>query len=233
MPTVSKPPATDNGGERGKGSGKETRVTGPRKIVLDTLAAHGGVIEDPDGQATIKLFEAMGRDDITIKALQNSLGKMTERGLVVRDVRGKRTYSISLPDQPRGREASRGSASATRGRARRAPVDRSGSEGIDYAALATALLTRIAEILAAGDPSQMADVLERLGEQTERTQHQARKLLEMAEELGQARSQRDELQGKLAVLESNVRAILKGDQVPDTRALRELERWIAAPPKRR
>lgn len=215
------------------------RMTGPRQIILDTIAANGGVIEDPDGQATVKLFEAMGRDDITIKALQNSLGKMQDRGLVVRDVRGKRTYAIALPGDLDARAAEmveeRGARDTPRDLTRdtqpAGPAE--SSDGIDYAQLATALLNRCAEILAAGDPSQMNDLLERLGEQTATTQTQARKLMDMAEDMVAVTRERDSLRERNRQLEANVAAVLKGDKAGNTTALRELERFISAKPTRR
>ena len=164
-----------------------------RDRVRDYLVA-AGPVEEASGQATAILRSAIdyGGSDVGFSQL---LSAMEQRGEIERDIRGKRTYRIAAVSRAGagsgdgaregrhavGVSAQAGEAALQRG-AHAAPSD------IDYEALAAALLTRVADVLAGGTPADrpagalLAD-LQRLTE--ERDQLQA-KVAEIEDRLARA-----------------------------------------------
>lgn len=67
---------------------------GVRESVLEYLYAEGGEVLDSSGRATGKIAEAVGAG----RNATNVLGQLDSEGLVEREVRGKRTYSIKLTE---------------------------------------------------------------------------------------------------------------------------------------
>ena len=84
-----------------------------RQRILDYLAAQGGSVESSEGRGlTRQMAEAVGYDDLS--TLNAMLTRMEREGVIVRDVRGRRTFRISLaptgPERRRKRQRSGGSA---------------------------------------------------------------------------------------------------------------------------
>jgi hypothetical protein len=73
------------------------RMTRERMAVLTALEDAGGSIYDPTGGATNKLAALCGREE-GIRSFTGTLARMTEEGLIVREVNGRRTLRIALPD---------------------------------------------------------------------------------------------------------------------------------------
>ncbi len=75
------------------GPRKELKLGGAQRDVLTWLADHNGVITDHQGGCTAFIAEDLEKSSTQVSSI---LGVLTARGLVARDVRGKRTYRISL-----------------------------------------------------------------------------------------------------------------------------------------
>jgi hypothetical protein len=86
-----------------KRSAIRRRAVGTRDKVTTHLAAVGEVA-DPAGMASTRLAEAVGYPGSSV-AFAQLLSGMERDGLIVREVRGKRTYRITLPGGPSVREA--------------------------------------------------------------------------------------------------------------------------------
>jgi hypothetical protein len=72
------------------------RAVGTRDRIISHLTAAGD-IADPTGMASTKLAEAVGYPGSSV-AFAQLLSGMERDGLIVREVRGKRTYRITLPE---------------------------------------------------------------------------------------------------------------------------------------
>ena len=72
------------------------RAVGTRDRIISHLTAVGD-ITDPAGMASTKLAEAVGYPGSSV-AFAQLLSGMERDGLVAREVRGKRTYRITLPE---------------------------------------------------------------------------------------------------------------------------------------
>ncbi|HEX6452267.1 MAG TPA: hypothetical protein VF060_22760 [Trebonia sp.] len=72
------------------------RAVGTRDRIISHLTAAGD-ITDPTGMASTKLAEAVGYPGSSV-AFAQLLSGMERDGLIVREVRGKRTYRITLPE---------------------------------------------------------------------------------------------------------------------------------------
>ncbi|MHB8671756.1 MAG: LexA family transcriptional regulator [Acidimicrobiales bacterium] len=69
--------------------------TDRRDAILEFLAAQGGTIESDTGRGlTAQIADAAGYDDLS--TLNAMLARLEQEGVIDRDVRGKRTYAITL-----------------------------------------------------------------------------------------------------------------------------------------
>ena len=145
------------------------KAVGTRDRVVAWLAANGDVYE-PRGMASTALARTVGYPG-TSTAFAQLLSGMERSGLISRDIRGKRTYQVSLIDAGWRRAQARGAeqahprewrASGDAGTSR-APSPSSGrpdeapdkvSDVLDYDALAHRILVQVARRLAAVPSSQ-------------------------------------------------------------------------------
>jgi hypothetical protein len=140
------------------GDGKKVarkRATGTREHVV-TYLAESGAVYDKDGLASNRLAAAVGYPGSSV-AFAQLLSGMERSGLIKRDVRGKRTYRISLGDVtgvgPIGR--ARVVEQAAKASARSSGTD--GAEPMpgadfDYDELARRLLIQVVRRLASTEP---------------------------------------------------------------------------------
>jgi len=135
------------------------RATGTREHVV-TYLAQTGALYDKDGMASTRLAAAVGYPGSSV-AFAQLLSGMERSGLIRREVRGKRTYRISLGDVEGFGPASRartmepgaspaGAAGAIAGVAAVAG-DHNGGD-FDYDELARRLLIQVVRRLAAAEP---------------------------------------------------------------------------------
>src|SRR3954447_19530569 len=83
-----------------------------RQRILDHLAAQGGRITSPDGRGlTAQLAAAAGYRDLGV--LNAMLSRLESEGVIRRDIRGRRTFSITL-----ARRGGRSTATATKSTAK-------------------------------------------------------------------------------------------------------------------
>ncbi len=139
------------------GVGKMTvrkRAVGTREHIVTYLA---GVHElfDAHGMASTQLAAAVGYPGSSV-AFAQLLSGMERSGLIQRDVRGKRTYRISLGDAGLG-DADLGDAeiagTGTAGLAGTEAINgTAGTAGFDYDELARRLLVQLVRRLAAAEP---------------------------------------------------------------------------------
>lgn len=88
--------------------------TDRRDAILHFLAAQGGTIESDTGRGlTAQIADAAGYDDLS--TLNAMLARLEQDGLIERDVRGKRTYGITLKGKGGSPERGRRPAPKTRG----------------------------------------------------------------------------------------------------------------------
>jgi hypothetical protein len=151
------------------GDGKKAtrkRATGTREHVV-TYLAESGALQDKDGLASNRLAAAVGYPGSSV-AFAQLLSGMERSGLIKREVRGKRTYRITLGDvagfgpvrRARAVEqvaAAQGLAEAVApgGGAERGGAERGGPErggDFDYDELARRLLIQVVRRLAASEP---------------------------------------------------------------------------------
>jgi hypothetical protein len=153
-----------------KRTGGRRRAVGTRDRVVAHLAAVT-VIADQGGMASTRLAEAVGYPGSSV-AFAQLLSGMERDGLIEREVRGKRTYRITLAD---GVETAAAAARAN-GAVRAAGIRPAGISGVraetsaaalpagvDYDELARRLLVQVVRRLAAtpGDLEQTVAGLER------------------------------------------------------------------------
>src|SRR3954463_1446557 len=85
-----------------------------RERIVDYIAAEGGRITSPDGRGlTSRLAAAAGYRDLGV--LNAMLSRLESEGVIRRDIRGRRTFSISL-----ARRGGRTTAAATKSTAKKA-----------------------------------------------------------------------------------------------------------------
>ena len=152
------------------GDGKKVarkRATGTREHVVTYLADSGDLF-DKDGMASTRLAAEVGYPGSSV-AFAQLLSGMERSGLIKREVRGKRTYRISLGDvdgvgpAPRARSlradlgAAAAAAAAAAGLSGAADLGGSGGSGgsgvdFDYDELARRLLIQVVRRLAAAEP---------------------------------------------------------------------------------
>lgn len=110
----------------------------PRDLVMSRLKAMGEV-SDPGGRASAVLAEATGYTGSSA-AFAQLLSGMERAGLIKREIRGKRTYRITMAP---GAVAARDPGSADSGSGGGAAA-RGAASGIDYEELARRLLAEVA-----------------------------------------------------------------------------------------
>ncbi len=135
------------------GDGKKVvrkRATGTREHVV-TYLAESGELYDKDGMASTRLAAAVGYPGSSV-AFAQLLSGMERSGLIKREVRGKRTYRISLGDVE-------GVGPVRRAQSLRADVppfagvaDGLANGEFDYDELARRLLIQVVRRLAAAEP---------------------------------------------------------------------------------
>ena len=91
------------------------RAVGTRDRIISHLAA-GGDITDPTGMASTRLAEAVGYPGSSV-AFAQLLSGMERDGLIRREVRGKRTYHITLPEGVAAARAAKAAGQASPGAA--------------------------------------------------------------------------------------------------------------------
>lgn len=167
-----------------------------RRRIVDHLTQHGPV-RDASGRATALLKEAVGYEGSDTGFTQ-LVSAMAKSGALVREVRGKRTYRLSL--NPNGHPTG---PSTT---ARVVKDDSSGETLMDYDELAAALLARVTRILSApADGSESASWAKRRLEQLE-TKNTAlqRDVARAKAELEAVVLERDALRGQLDAAQHNL-----------------------------
>ena len=91
-----------SGSSTARAGAKRTAVRRRAVGTRDRIAAHlaaVGEIADPTGMASTRLAEAVGYPGSSV-AFAQLLSGMERDGLISREVRGKRTYRITLTDSP-------------------------------------------------------------------------------------------------------------------------------------
>jgi hypothetical protein len=138
------------------------RATGTREHVV-TYLAESGAVYDKDGLASNRLAAAVGYPGSSV-AFAQLLSGMERSGLIMRDVRGKRTYRISLGEVtgvgPIGRarvveqaaKAGARGAGTRSGQAAGTGGDPEPGGDFDYDELARRLLIQVVRRLAAAEP---------------------------------------------------------------------------------
>jgi hypothetical protein len=131
------------------------RAVGTRDRIITHLTTVDE-ITDPTGMASTRLAEAVGYPGSSV-AFAQLLSGMERDGLIVREVRGKRTYRITLPEGAvAARLAAQGQDTGIPGRLQAAGsaavrdlVPVAASSGFDYDELARRLLVQVVRRLAA------------------------------------------------------------------------------------
>jgi hypothetical protein len=110
--------------------------------------------------ASTRLSEAVGYPGSSV-AFAQLLSGMERDGLISREVRGKRTYRITLSVPPAARRGTAGPAPAATPDGGRPAVSVAFAEEIDYDKLADRVITRLLRRVAELSPAELA-ALERL-----------------------------------------------------------------------
>ncbi len=132
------------------------RAVGTRDRIIAHLALVAEVA-DGAGMASTRLSEAVGYPGSSV-AFAQLLSGMERDGLINREVRGKRTYRITLSAPP-GTRLAAGTAVADDAASPRVPV--AFPAAIDYDELADRVIMRLLRRLAEMNPAELA-MLERL-----------------------------------------------------------------------
>lgn len=151
------------------------RAVGTRERIISHLTAVDE-ISDPTGMASTRLAEAVGYPGSSV-AFAQLLSSMERDGLIVREIRGKRTYRITLPEgftaetgSPRGGYPSAPGSDVVNARMSGTGMDGTrlpgtvpppgtGPTGFDYDELARRLLVQVVRRLAASSrPSAVAEL---------------------------------------------------------------------------
>ena len=140
-------------GDRKRASGK--RAVGTREHVVAYLTDNAELF-DPGGMASTRLAAAVGYPGSSV-AFAQLLSGMERDGLINREVRGKRTYRITLSAQP----ATRLATEPARADDARPPAPVTFPAVIDYDELADRVIMRLLRRLAELSPAELA-TLERL-----------------------------------------------------------------------
>ncbi|MBO0821937.1 MAG: hypothetical protein J2P26_13945, partial [Nocardiopsaceae bacterium] len=124
-----------------------------------------GAVADVTGMASTRLAEAVGYPGSSV-AFAQLLSGMERDGLIVREVRGKRTYRITLPEGPGAAQAVPAQAGTGLAGTGLAGVGVAGADlaaaggpgGFDYDELARRLLVQVLRKLASGSGTRTATV---------------------------------------------------------------------------
>src|SRR5213080_2508668 len=108
-------PAIDKGAatvpDRTSSNSLSSQSTARREAILEYLRNRGGRIESPSGVGlTAAISDAVGYGDVGV--LNGMLSRLEQEGLIVRDIRGRRTFAISLTSAA-GRASSATSGAAS------------------------------------------------------------------------------------------------------------------------
>lgn len=125
------------------------RAVGTRDRITAHLAAVAEV-NDPAGMASTRLAEAVGYPGSSV-AFAQLLSGMERDGLIAREVRGKRTYRITLTGADPGDTATAGEVAIGAGHV---PGPAPALDGFDYDKLARRLLIQVVRRLAAAPDGQ-------------------------------------------------------------------------------
>src|SRR3954449_2765904 len=80
-----------------------------RQRIVDHLSSQGGRITSPDGRGlTADLAKAAGYNDLGV--LNAMLSRLEREGVLTRDIRGRRTFSITLRGRARTAAAATGAS---------------------------------------------------------------------------------------------------------------------------
>lgn len=197
------------------------RDTGARHRILRYLRENGGIY-DRSGRATHELKTAVGYEGSTVGFTQ-LLASMATAGLVLREVRGKRTYRISLPPSAMrpmdgapmtdrmgrvdGAPASALEPSAPDGSGAGVPISierMAGGAEVDYDLLAARLLRQVARNLSDPSSGSNAAAQRRIRSLETRVSELERELARSRAERNQIAEERDEVQARLRAAESNL-----------------------------
>ena len=181
------------------------RDTTVRQRVTDYLIGHGE-LSDRSGRATSRLKEAVGYNGGDAGFIR-IVSLMAEAGDIEREVRGKRTYRITLTDQ--GRAAAH-HATATTSLTPVARSEAAANDGeLDYDELAAALLSRAARALSAAETAssngdQAAWARRRLDQLEAKVVALQRDLARARAEVQAVTDERDELRAQLEMSARNL-----------------------------
>jgi len=178
-----------------------SRVSPDRQRIVDFLTTHGPV-EDRSGRATSVLKEAISYE-ASDGAFSQLVATMDYDGEIVREIRGKRTYRISVP---------RPATISPHPSAAELPA----SEDVDYDELAATLLARTAQILATSqEPAEAVGWARRRIQQLEgRVGELERELARAKAETNAVTGERDELRGQLEAASHNLSLLTERGQSP-------------------
>jgi hypothetical protein len=163
-----------------------------RRRIIDYLT-HNGPVRDSSGRATAVLKNAVGYEG-SDTAFTQLVSAMAKSGVLVREVKGKRTYRLSA-------DASNAPSSDSGG------ADAAPSDGLmDYDELAAALLARVTRILSAPtDGGESASWARRRLEQLEtRNSALQRDAARAKADLESAVAERDILKNQLEAAQHNL-----------------------------
>lgn len=206
------------------------RDTTVRQRVIDYLVDHGAVNDD-SGRATSRLKDAVGYRGGDAGFIR-IVGLMADSGEIEREVRGKRTYRISVSDDARAAAASRPRPVAAPSVPVSAPHRQSGPlDGeIDYDELAASLLARVARTLSAaegGTPAgdQAAWARRRLDQLEAKVAGLQRDLARARAEVQSVTDERDELRAQLELSTRNIDVLTErlDQRKPAPRAAQRLD----------
>lgn len=193
-----------------------TRDQTVRKRILDYLQDQGAV-RDSSGRATARLKSAVGYEG-SDTAFTQLVSAMAKSGSLVREVRGKRTYQVSLSGngQPQRR--------TVEGRTER--TEAGPDDPMDYDELAAALLARVTRILAAPtEGSDSATWARRRLEQLEtRNSALQRDMARAKADLEAVALERDALKSQLDVAQHNLELLTERLNPPRPNQGRAAER---------
>lgn len=209
------------------------RDTGARHRILRHLREHGA-IHDRSGRATQELKDAVGYEGSTVGFTQ-LLASLAGAGLITREVRGKRTYRISLPPATSSSIEDDGEhggfAADVDSSVRPATIEQvAGGGDLDYDQLASRLLRQVARALADPDPGAGSAAAQRRIRGLEaRVTELERELARTRAERNQATEERDEVNERLRAAEANLTMLTdrmgprRGDGGPRSGASQNLD----------
>lgn len=212
-----------------------------RRILVRTLYNSDGVVTNDSGRATAHLMNMAGLlGDSTQSAVASVLKAMEKDGWIEREVRGKRTFAISL--NPEAKDVSRlidyfESEKPEEEEVVEVTPEANDTSIVDAANVADELLLRVVEIL--NNPTS-EDLHHRLGEQTEYANTMRARCTKMEKEIQEMKTSLEAKDARIAALnrektqlESNLRAALKQEKSVVGSGIRALERFMQEIPRGR